>query len=249
MADKFLIITATHGNESVGIEIIKKIEKELPQKDYNYEWIIGNPKAREKGVRFVEADLNRVAPGNNKGNLYEERRAAEIIEMSSKYKFILDIHSTVSNSGIVTLIPYPTLENIFLGTSLNIKRNVIWYSKASLKKGPLVQFTSCPGIEIECGPENSQKLKTQLVKILKKFIKRSRSASVPDIINNIKNKEFYVVYGKILGKHDLSIKDFQLVKNDRGNYYPFLSNQYPGIVCYKTRIFDIKQYLLYNSTD
>ncbi len=246
MADKFILITATHGDEKLGVDVMKELEKELSPNDFNFDWIIGNPKAYRKGVRFIDTDLNRAAPGNVASNLYEEVRAAELIKLSSKYEFVLDIHSTVSDSGIVTIIPYPTLENIYLATALDIKRNVIWYSSISLKKGPLVQFTNCPGIEIECGPKNSQRLKTQLFKILKKFIKESRSVSTQDVINNIKNKEFYVVYGKEMGKNNPILKDFQLVGNGQEAYYPFLSNQYSGIVCYKTKRFDIKQHLLYN---
>lgn len=242
---KFLVIAALHGDEDLGVKVMEKVEKKFPPRKYSYDWIIGNPKAYDKKERFAEADLNRVAPGSFKSKIYEERRASEIVKISSKYEFVLDIHSTVSNSGIVTIIPYPTLENIYLASALNIKRNVIWYSSSSLKKGPLVQFVSCPGIEIECGPKNSPKLKIQLFKILKKFIEESNSLSVQKVLNIIKSKEFYVVYGKETGEHNPAIEDFHPVKNGRETYYPFLANQYPNIICYKMEKVDIKNYFLY----
>jgi hypothetical protein len=247
MADKFLIIAATHGDENLGVEAMRMIQKKLSPTKYCYDWILGNPIAHRKGTRFIQADLNRVAPGNSNSKIYEERRAAELMEISKKYRFILDIHSTVSDSGIVTIIPYPTLENIYLASALNIKRNVIWYSSASFEKGPIVQFVGCPGIEIECGPKNSPKLKIRLYKILKKFIEESNLFSVQKVIDSIKSKEFYVVYGKETVEHNSTVKDFQTVKNGQETYYPFLSNQYSGIVCYKTKKFDVKQHLLYNS--
>ncbi len=244
MANKFLVITATHGDENLGVNVMKKLEKDLSPKMYNYDWIIGNPEAYKKGIRFIQADLNRVAPGSLKSKIYEERQAAEIMRRSSKYKFIVDVHSTVSNSGIVTIIPYPSLENLFLASFFNIKKNIIWYSKDSLKKGPLVQFANCPGIEIECGPKTSHKLQTELEDILKKFIKKIKSGSVIETVNAVKNKEFYSVYGKRLGNHDSSFRDFHPVNENNEVYFPFLSNQYSGIICYKTKKVSTETYFL-----
>lgn len=247
MAKKFLVITALHGDEGFSVEVLKKLEKELPPKKFMYDWIIGNPKAYDKNVRFIEADLNRVAPGNSKSKVYEERRAAELISLSSKYSFVIDVHGTVSDSGIVTIIPYPTVQNLFLASVLNITNNVIWYSKASTNQGPIVQHANCPAIEIECGPYNSRGIKNRLSNILREFIKDSNSLSVQQILDKIKNEEFYAVYGKEEGEHDSFIKDFQIVKNDKEIYYPFLTNQYPNITCYKMKKVDIKQHLLYDA--
>lgn len=245
MAKKFLIITALHGDEGFSVNVLEKLEKKLPPKKFGYDWIIGNPKAYEKNTRFVDADLNRVAPGDPKSKVYEERRAAELISLSTKYSFVIDIHGTVSDSGIVTIIPYPTMQNLFLASVLNVKNNVIWYSRASASQGPIVQHVNCPAIELECGPSTSQGIKNRLLNILRNFIPKSNSLSVRQIVEKIKNKKFYAVYGKEEGEHDSFIKDFQIVKNDKEIYYPFLANQYPGIICYKTKKVCIKDFFLY----
>ena len=80
-------------------------------------------------------DLNRIAPGNIKSKDYEERRVAEIVEMSKNYNFVIDLHGSISNCGVVSIIPYPRLDNLFLARLLKIKRNIMWYSKKSLKNG------------------------------------------------------------------------------------------------------------------
>ena len=50
-----------------------------------------------------------------------------------------------------------------------------------------------------------------------------------------KDKEFYCVYGKLVGEHNRSIKDFHKVTINNEEFYPFLANQYTGIICYKLK--------------
>lgn len=242
--NKILLITATHGDEPSSLEVVNKIIKTKFGLRNKFDLLIANPKALKLSQRFIEKDLNRCAPGNIKSRIYEEKRAAEIVSQSKKYNFVLDIHASTSNCGIITIIPKPTLENILLASILDIKRNVIWYSKESNMAGPLVQHTKCPGIEIEHGPKNSQKIKDKLYKILVNFIQALDKTSIATIPNLIKNKEFYCVYGKLTGKHDKSIKDFHKVTINKVGFYPFLANQYPGITCYKLKKIDIQDYFL-----
>lgn len=243
--NKIVLITATHGDEPSSLEVVNKIIKTKYGLRNKFDLLIANPKALKLSQRFVEKDLNRSAPGDIKSLVYEEKRAAEIISLSKNYNFILDIHASTSNCGIITIIPKPTLENIILASILNIKRNVIWYSKQSNKTGPLVQHTKCPGIEIEHGPKNSQKVKDKLYKILVDFIKSLDKTSISAIPNLVKNKEFYCVYGKLVGKHNQSIKDFHKVTINKEEFYPFLANQYPEITCYKLKKIQILNYFCY----
>lgn len=233
--NKILLITATHGDEPSSLEVVNKIIKTKFGLQNKFDLLIANPKALKLSQRFTKKDLNRCAPGNIKSLIYEEKRAAEIISLSKKYNSVLDIHASTSNCGIITIIPKPTLENIILASILNIKRNVIWYSKESNIAGPLVQHTKCPGIEIEHGPKNSQKVKDKLYKILVDFIQSLDKTPISAIPNLVKNKEFYCVYGKLVGKHDQSIKDFHKVTINKEEFYPFLANQYPEIICYKLK--------------
>lgn len=246
VSKKILFICALHGDEGFGVNIMKKIEKELSPQKYGYDWIIGNPEAYKKNVRFLEADLNRVAPGNSNSKIYEEKRAAELVKLSSQYKFIIDLHGSVSDCDNVSIIPYPTMQNLILASMLGIKRNVIWYSKASLKKGPVTQFTQCPAIEIENGPQNSLVVQDRLEKIIKRFVKRLNSLSNTEVFSNISDIKFYAVYDKRFGEHDKNFKDFKLYRDGKESYYPFLANQYKGVTCYKMKEVDVSKYLLYD---
>lgn len=229
--NRLLFIGGTHGNESIGVEALKEVEAVLDRSTYNYDWTVGNPNALEAGVRFTDTDLNRSAPGSPSSPSYEERRAAEIIELSKGYDAVIDIHGTVADCGLVTIIPYPTTENIALAKTIPLARNVIWYAEESAVSGPITQHTKCPAIEIECGPKDDSAVKEQLKVVLGKIL----LANTDSPETNSVEQEFYEVYGFEEGDWDESYQDFQPVTLGSEGFYPFLSSQYEGIVCYKMR--------------
>lgn len=246
MDNKLLIITATHGDEDLGVNLMKKLEIELSPKEYGYDWIIGNPKAYKKNVRFFQKDLNRSAPGSPRGNIYEEKRASEIVKLSKQYNFAVDLHGSVSRCGIITIITYPTLQNLVLASSLDVEKRVIWYSKSSLTSGgPLTQFMKCPSVEIECGPIGDPNTEKGLKNTLIRFITRIKDGSLSKKLKPNEDDDFYVVYGKKVGKQNQEFADFQKMRQVKETFYPFLANQYPNILCYKTKKVNIKDYFLY----
>jgi len=246
MKNKFLFIVATHGDEGFSLDIIKDLERKFPKEAFGYDWIIGNPKAFEKKQRFIDKDLNRCAPGNIKSQIYEEKRAAEIVELSKKYDFIVDIHGSTSKCGIITIVTYPSFQNLALAVALGIKKNIIWYSKSSLENGPLTQYVKCPAIEIECGPQDNNCIKRKLNELLQEFITvQKKKENLAKILKKYKEAEFFAVYGKKEGKHNQKLIDFKPLKMRNETFYPFLANQYPGVLCYKTKRVNIEKYFLY----
>lgn len=225
MANKTLFITALHGDEGFGVEILQKIEKDYPREKYNYDWIIGNPEAYKQNVRFTKEDLNRVAPGNINSDIYEQKRAAEIIDLSKNYSCIVDIHGTNAKSGIFTLIPNPKIENLLLASMLPIKNNVIWAAKVSLEKGPVTQYTQCPAVEIECGPKTSPEIQADLEKIIAKILENSNSG-LNSLNENTKDKVFYQVYGSIENADTSNMNEFEETEFNGEKFYPLLINSY-----------------------
>lgn len=223
-----LFISSTHGDEGFSVDVLKDLEQTYDPQLYGYDWVIGNPRALDKNVRFTEKDLNRSAPGDLASPVYEERRAAEIVKLSRNYDAVIDIHSTVADCGLVKLIPYPTAENMALARSIPLARNVIWYAEESAIQGPLTQHTLCPAVEIECGP----KMGEQITKDLKECIGRLLVANISGELT-IPEQEYYSVYGPQPGATDNTIKDFQEITTGDETFYPFLANQYAGTLCYK----------------
>lgn len=82
---KTCIVTYTHGDEHP------------PEEWKKYSSIIGNPRAKDAGVRFVQTDLNR-SFGVANPRSYEEKRAKELQKEIQEYDLVLDIYRTDSPS-------------------------------------------------------------------------------------------------------------------------------------------------------
>lgn len=231
---KILFIAATHGDEGFSLDVLRKLKERYPRDVFGYDRAIGNPRALRRNVRYVEADLNASAPGSSTSPIYEERRAAQIMELSKRYQFLIDIHGTVSDCGIVTIISSPTLANLLLAAALPIDRNVIWYMGRTPGKGPLARFADCPGIAIECGPKSSETVKRELEGVLGTLLETKVDCNLDTLLTNLKKKDFYSVYAP-QSTDGRDYTDFELTRFGDEEFYPFLANQYPGIACYKMK--------------
>jgi hypothetical protein len=116
-----LVIGGLHGNEPLGIEIVRAIERDpIP----NVTAIFGNPAAIKKGVRFIESDLNRVFPGNQSG-MTEERRAAFLMEATKSYDVVLDFHNTHASGNDFGFVGNDTCTVLPVATFLGFSRVII----------------------------------------------------------------------------------------------------------------------------
>ena len=114
---KVCIIGALHGNEKVGGIVVEKLMVELSGLELFGEvyLVIGNPLAYEKGVRFIDEDMNRLfVEGCDLGGgvevggegellfpqekVVEGRRAGEIAQILKHVDYLLDLHSTIKPS-------------------------------------------------------------------------------------------------------------------------------------------------------
>ena len=129
MKKKILFLAATHGNEGFSIPILKKLASKYDLS--KFDWKISNPMALDKKKRFIEADLNRVAPGNKDSSKYEIRRAYELMQVFKKYDYIIDIHGTPAKTGIFTIVTNPKKENLILAALLPFQNIVSLESKGS----------------------------------------------------------------------------------------------------------------------
>jgi succinylglutamate desuccinylase len=111
------LMGGVHGDEKMGICIIDILKKELPHQEIHGEifLIVGNPEACEKGVRFLDDDMNRLfqeeilhyiqnLPPHQRNR--EQKRILEILPILQKTDILLDIHSTISPS-----VPFVFVEN------------------------------------------------------------------------------------------------------------------------------------------
>lgn len=150
---KILIIGGTHGHERVGVHIMEKLRAlDLDASSIDFE--IGNPKAFEQNIPFIENDLNRVFPGKEHGT-YEEMRAFELSSKIREADLVIDIHSTnttdlsVNSMLIVTKYDIATKQIIDI-----IKPPKVLYMK--YKGGNALISGAKVGIAFEYGKDTSE---------------------------------------------------------------------------------------------
>lgn len=238
-----LFITATHGEEGFSIPVLKRLEATYPKNVWGYDWIVGNPEALKQGQRFTKVDLNRSAPGDLSSPVYEERRAAELVEIAQNYDMIVDIHGTVSPCGLVKIIPKPSVENLTLTALFPDLVNVIWYSARSLKKGAPVQFMAKPALEIECAM-NDTETEERLFQVLARALLIKREMNWMRLTASLADQQWFQVIGRAQ-TYDPQAKELQPLETDRGTVYPFLTNQYRETPYYLLKKMKIEDAFLY----
>jgi succinylglutamate desuccinylase len=100
--EDLLVLTCVHGNEDFANGPVSALQEQYGDR---FDWIVGNPRALDQRVRYTEVDMNRVAPGSPDDPRYEGRRAYELLQIASRYPYVIDIHGTTANCGVFSIVP------------------------------------------------------------------------------------------------------------------------------------------------
>ena len=114
------LVGGTHGNEPVGLEVMRLFKDSKKQYRNSFTCFWGNPKAFELKKRYVDTDLNR-AFGKNQIRVGHEKKRAEELESQIKGNFDLciDLHTTTSNMGLTAILNNTHKLTRKIGTALN----------------------------------------------------------------------------------------------------------------------------------
>ena len=152
----------------------------------------------------------------------------------------IDIHGTVADSGIFTIVTNPTPQNLVLACSLPIENTVIWegkYYKEHDGFGAISEFSDC-GVAIECGltigktEKEVKPVQEKLYAILRDFVMTYLSGK---LIGNVPAQNLWQVDGKYMTSSGLdNLKDFDLYEYEGKTFSPLLAGQYRknGVYCY-----------------
>lgn len=216
---KTIFVVCQHGDEKLPLVEIQNYRDKL-------RYLIANERALKKGVRFVEADLNRVFPGRKDGNI-EEKLAVKLTKRLSKYDEVVDLHTATCETPLFAIITKVTGRNINLARKLGIKKIV--YMRKSIASGRALIDHVRNGISVECGNEKSVKTKKEIRTILDHFIENKV------MVGKI---EVYVVY-KILkrtkqrNRLPSEVENFCMTKIEGETFFPVLAREtnYKGVLC------------------
>ena len=162
MSDKkLLIVSGTHGNELNPIMAVDKFKNSTrARENQSFEFILGNPLACEKGLRYLDIDLNRSfdLKKSYSKELYEIQRAKNIVnkygpQSPTKCQIVLDLHTTTSSMGTSIVMYGRRKKDFYLAAILQSKFGLPIYlhEKDPNQTGFLVEAWPC-GLVIEVGP-------------------------------------------------------------------------------------------------
>lgn len=96
----YAIVGGVHGDEPMTAEAIYSIKEILDGEKYDVSkelrLVIGNERALDKQVRYIDTDLNRAFPGDPDSDQYEDRLAYSMYNELKDMNSILSMHSTRS---------------------------------------------------------------------------------------------------------------------------------------------------------
>jgi len=165
-----IFVAGVHGNEKMPVRALA--ENNIP-------FILGNPQAQKKNVRFISRDLN--ASFGMRGKGYEVKRAAEILKEIDKNILVVDFHTTAAPIPFVIICDKKILP---LAARVGLGRVVLM--KYNIKKGhALINYRN--GISIETGSHTSKKSYDLTLKIVRNILGGKKHPI-----------KLYEVYGKIL---------------------------------------------------
>ena len=161
---RILIVSGTHGNEINPVWAVKKFNREenILNHGIEYEYIIGNPVACEKGYRYIDVDLNRSFKkiknhDQYNNSVYEINRANFLVDQfgihgSKPCQIEIDLHTTTANMGTSIFLYGRRFKDFCLAALLQNKFGLPIYlhEKDKAQTGFLVEAWPC-GLVIEIG--------------------------------------------------------------------------------------------------
>ncbi len=84
-----------HGDEPAGAQVVRHVRETMDPSEFPWEvrLAVGNPRALEQNIRFMDSDLNRSFVGGE-SNGYERERSLELMEAFGSPRLLIDIHQT-----------------------------------------------------------------------------------------------------------------------------------------------------------
>lgn len=198
---RVLVIGGMHGNETLGLEVVKLFQ-DNPAQDVDV--LLANEQAIEGNCRFVEQDLNRSFPGDDRSTKYESKRASEILKQTKKYDVVLDFHNTYCPNNDCGFIGGGANDNLIdvlwvLGLNKVIIADYDCINKAA---------NNCLSVEVSLdSPLNNARIWYERISLLSRINSFTVKPSV---------QKYRFVYR-------ISIKDKERLKLDRQNlkaFYP-----------------------------
>ena len=256
-----VVIGAIHGNEESGINAIHLLTKMLEVEPITnpefifqggFVGILGNRQANQKGVRFIDRDLNRIwtnenvalgANGSQAGLQAEHTEQREIlatiqeevISHDPSEVVILDLHSTSSSGGIFTI---PAYDSRSLELARALHAPVITHMLEELSGTTLHYFSNstindvtCTAITFEAGQHSDPLSVNRCIAAIINCMKSIGCVKTKDVehIHDdilIRYSEPYPKQSRLIYKHGITQEDDFRMRSGYQNFQPIEKGEY-----------------------
>lgn len=160
------VVGGIHGDEPCGIHAVET----LLTGEYTFErpvkFVVANEEAIERGVRYVETDLNRTFPGNPGAETHEGRLAHKLTEELAGCA-VLSLHSTQSYGGMFALVD--ELEEFDREVCVRLPVDAV-VETGTFSQGRLFEVGERV-VEVECGFQGSEAAAENAVTVTEAFLR------------------------------------------------------------------------------
>ncbi|QLD84544.1 succinylglutamate desuccinylase/aspartoacylase family protein [Natronomonas halophila] len=158
------IVGGIHGDEPCGPKAVEALLDADLDVERPVKLIVANEKALEKGVRYVEEDLNRAFPGAPDADTHEGRLAHELLTEIRGCE-ILSLHSTQSYAAPFALVDEMDGHGRSICPYLSVEAVV---ETAGYSTGRLIAYPDV--IELECGIQRSAAAAENAERLAREFL-------------------------------------------------------------------------------
>lgn len=158
------IVGGIHGDEPCGVRAVETLMAERPSVDRPVKLVVANELAIERGVRYVDEDLNRAFPGDPNAETHEGRLATDLAAEIRGCR-VLSLHSTQSHAepfGVVAEVDGLTRA---VYPRLSVESVVV---SGPFTSGRLVGYEGV--LEVECGLQGSEVAAENATHLAREFL-------------------------------------------------------------------------------
>jgi len=166
------VVGGIHGDEPAGVHAVEHFLETRPPLERPVKFVIANEPAIERGVRYVDADLNRSFPGRADGQSQEVTLAHELGE-ELKGCVTLALHTTQSYDGLFALVD----EIRDLAREVCPQLSIDAVVETGHAEGRIFEVAP-ETIEVECGYQGSKQAAENAVQVTSEFL--AAMGALPD---------------------------------------------------------------------
>ena len=173
------VIGGIHGDEPCGPLAIKRLLAEEPTVERPVKLIIANEEALEAGQRYLEADLNRVFPGDPAADAHERRLAADLLAEIEDCT-TLALHSTQSYADPIGAVK--AVDTVAREIVPQLPVSVITETDDNTD-GRLIKYPNV--IEVECGLQGTDDAAKNGYELVRAFLAATGVLPLADAMDRL----------------------------------------------------------------